>query len=179
MARLCVFCGSSPGSRPVYRDAAVLLGRTLAERGHALVYGGSSIGLMGAMADAALEAGGEVIGVIPRTLVAREIAHPSLTVLHVVDTLHERKETMMTLAEAFLTLPGGYGTLDELFEVLTWAQLDLHEKPIGLWDVSGYFELLVRALDHAAVEGFLRPRDHERLAVSAELEVLLSHLLPD
>src|SRR5690606_31126956 len=174
----CVFCGSSPGNRPIYREAAVRLGRTLAERGHGIVYGGSSIGLMGAMADAAVEAGGEAIGVIPRSMVEREIAHPKLSALHVVTTMHERKARMTSLADAFLAMPGGHGTFDELFEALTWSQLGIHAKPIGLWDVGGYFGPLVSALDHAVAEGFLRPHDRARLVVSAELEPLLTTLLP-
>lgn len=175
--RLCVFCGSAAGRRPIYRESAVLLGRTLAERGHGLVYGGSSIGLMGAMADAAVAAGGEAIGVIPRSMVDREIAHAGLTELHVVDTMHERKARMVSLSDAFLALPGGHGTLDELFEALTWSQLGIHAKPIGAWDVDGYFGPLVLALDHAVAEGFVRPHDRERLTVSAELDPLLTELL--
>lgn len=177
MARLCVFCGSSPGRRPIYLESAVRLGRALAERGHGLVYGGSSIGLMGAMADAAIAAGGEAIGVIPRSMVDREIAHPGLSALHVVDTMHERKALMTSLADAFLAMPGGHGTFDELFEALTWSQLGIHDKPIGLWDVAGYFGPLVLALDHAAAEGFVRPRDRARLTVSGELDPLLARLL--
>jgi uncharacterized protein (TIGR00730 family) len=175
--RLCVFCGSAPGRRPIYRESAALLGRALAERGHGLVYGGSSIGLMGAMADAAIAAGGEAIGVIPRSMVDREIAHPGLSALHVVTTMHERKAMMVSLSDAFLAMPGGHGTFDELFEALTWSQLGIHEKPIGAWDVGGYFGPLVHALDHAVVEGFVRPHDRARLAVSAELDPLLTALL--
>ena len=175
--RLCVFCGSAPGRRPIYRESAALLGRTLAERGHGLVYGGSSIGLMGAMADAAVAAGGEVIGVIPRSMVDREIAHAGLTELHVVGTMHERKARMVSLSDAFLAMPGGHGTFDELFEALTWSQLGIHDKPIGAWDVGGYFGPLVLALDHAVAEGFVRPHDRARLTVSAELDPLLTALL--
>lgn len=177
MARLCVFCGSSEGARPAYREAAERLGRTLASRGHGIVYGGASVGLMGALADAALAAGGEVIGVIPQSLVEREIAHSRLSALHVVATMHERKATMASLADAFLALPGGNGTLDELFEALTWQQLGIHGKPIGAWDVEGYFAPLVRAMDHAVAEGFLRPRDRARLILGAELDPLLTALL--
>ncbi|HEY8428354.1 MAG TPA: TIGR00730 family Rossman fold protein [Sandaracinaceae bacterium] len=178
MARLCVFCGSSPGRRPAYLEAARALGRTLAERGHGLVFGGASIGLMGAVADAALAAGGEVIGVIPRSLVDREIAHPGLTELHVVETMHERKALMTRLSDAFLALPGGHGTFDELFEALTWSQLGIHEKPIGLWDVEGYFAPLLSMLDAAVAEGFVRPFDRARLRAGRSLDELLPRLLP-
>lgn len=177
MARLCVFCGSALGARPVYREAAARLGRTLAERGHGVVYGGSSIGLMGALADAAIDAGGEVIGVIPQSMVAREIAHHRLHALHVVTSMHERKAKMVELADAFLALPGGHGTFDELFEALTWSQLGIHEKPIGLWDVDGYYGPLIHALDHAAAEGFVRAHDRARLVASGELDPLLTSLL--
>lgn len=177
MSRLCVFCGSSPGNRPIYLEAAKRLGRTLGERRVGIVYGGSSIGLMGAMADAALEAGGEVIGVIPRSMVDREIAHTGLSASHVVETMHERKALMTSLSDAFLAMPGGHGTLDELFEALTWSQLGIHEKPIALWDVSGYWQPLIAAIDHAVQEGFVRPRDRARLSASDDLEALLPLLL--
>jgi uncharacterized protein (TIGR00730 family) len=161
----------------MYREAAVQLGRTLAAGGHGVVYGGSSVGLMGALADAALSAGGEVIGVIPRSMVDREIAHQGLSALHVVETMHERKALMTDLANAFVALPGGHGTLDELFEALTWSQLGIHEKPIGLWDVGGFYGPLVAALEHAASEGFVRPRDRARLRVERDLSALLPALL--
>ncbi len=177
MARLCVFCGSSPGRRPIYLEAARALGRALAERGHGLVYGGSSIGLMGAAADAALAAGGEVIGVIPRSMVDREIAHERLTMSHVVETMHERKAKMTELSDAFVALPGGHGTLDELFEALTWSQLGIHAKPIGAWNVGGYWTPLLAALDHAVAEGFVRPHDRARLRVAEGLDDLLAQLL--
>lgn len=177
MARLCVFCGSSPGKRAIYLESAVQLGRTLAQGGHGVVYGGSSIGLMGALADAALEAGGEVIGVIPRSMVDREIEHTKLTASHVVATMHERKAKMVSLADAFLALPGGHGTLDELFEVLTWSQLGIHEKPIGIWDVGGYWTPLLAALDHMSAEGFVRPHDRARLIAERELDALLPRLI--
>lgn len=178
MPRLCVFCGSSAGARPIYLDAARALGRALAERGCGLVYGGSSIGLMGAAADAALAAGGEVVGVIPRSMVDREIAHEGLTAQHVVETMHERKALMTRLSDGFLALPGGHGTLDELFEALTWSQLGIHEKPIGLWDVGGYFSPLLAMLDHAVAEGFVRPHDRARLHAAGSLEELFPILLP-
>ena len=171
---ICVFCGASPGTDPRYREAATATGRTLAERGIRLVYGGGRLGLMGAIADAALAAGGQVVGVIPRGLVDRELAHPGLTELRVVTTLHERKAQMAELADAFITLPGGLGTLEELAEVLSWAQLDLHAKPVGLLDIGRYFEPLVAFLDHAVSEGFLAARHRGLLLRGENLERLLA-----
>ncbi len=164
MERVCVFCGSSAGSDPRYREMAERLGRTLARRGLALVYGGGSVGLMGAVADAVLAAGGEAIGVIPRALELRELAHPRLTKLHVVSSMHERKARMASLADAFVALPGGMGTLEEFAEIVTWAQLGLHARPCGLLDVAGYFAPLVSFFDHAVAEGFVRP-DHRRIVL--------------
>ncbi len=155
-ARICVFCGSAAGTRPEYAEAAAELGTALATRGLGLVYGGASVGLMGVVADAALAAGGEVVGVIPQALVDREVAHPGLTELHVVGTMHERKARMAELSGAFVVLPGGMGTLEELFEVVTWSQLGLHAKPIVLLDVAGYWAGLAAFLDHAGAEGFVR-----------------------
>lgn len=163
--RVCVFCGSNPGARPVYAEAARALGRTLAERGMGLVYGGARVGLMGAVADTVLAAGGEAIGVIPHALVAREVAHTGLTELHVVNSMHERKALMADLAGAFIALPGGYGTLDELCEILTWSQLGLHPKPVGLLNVEGYFDPLLALFDRAVEEGFL-PAPHRGLALA-------------
>src|SRR5512146_2318565 len=147
MRRVCVFCGSSAGARPEYLEGARAMGRTLAERRIAVVYGGGSVGLMGALADSALEAGGEVIGVIPRALQLRELAHARLTTLHVVGSMHERKAKMAELSDAFAALPGGMGTLEELAEILTWAQLGLHARPCGVVDVAGYFAPLLAFLD--------------------------------
>lgn len=155
-ASLCVFCGSGDGARPAYLDAARALGRAMAERGVRLVYGGARVGLMGAVADAALAAGGEVVGVIPRALVEREIAHTGLTALHVVDSMHERKATMAHLSDAFVALPGGVGTLEELFEVWTWAHLGVHAKPVAVLDVDDFWRPLLAALDHMTAEGFVR-----------------------
>jgi uncharacterized protein (TIGR00730 family) len=166
--RVCVFCGSSAGTGTAYRDAAERVGRTLAERGIGLVYGGASAGMMGVVADAALAAGGQVIGVIPRSLVDREIAHPRVDDLRVVADLHERKATMAELADAFLALPGGAGTLEELFEVYTWAQLGLHAKPIALLDVDGYYQPLLRLLDHMTEQGFLSREYREMLIVGSD-----------
>ncbi len=152
---VCVFCGSSDGGRAAYTDAARAVGRTLARRGLTLVYGGSNVGMMRQLANAALEAGGRVVGVIPDQLVGRELAHRGLTELHVVGSMHERKALMVRLSDAFLALPGGFGTLDELFEVLTWAQLGLHHKPCALLNVDGYFDSLVDLIARAHQDGFL------------------------
>src|SRR5512142_817811 len=157
MKRVCVFCGSSVGVNPEYARMARRLGGALARRGMGLVYGGGGIGLMGAVADAALDAGGEVVGVIPRALQLRELAHANLTALHVVGSMHERKAKMAELSHAFVALPGGMGTLEELAEILTWAQLGLHQKPCGLLDVAGYYQPLVGFFDRAVAEGFLKP----------------------
>jgi uncharacterized protein (TIGR00730 family) len=155
--RVCVFCGSAEGARPVYAEAARDLGAELVRRGLGLVYGGGSVGLMGALADAVLAAGGEVVGVIPGPLATRELAHPGLSELRVVPTMHERKATMARLSDAFVALPGGLGTFEETLEVLTWAQLGIHAKPVGALDVQGYWDGLRRMLAHAVEEGFVRP----------------------
>jgi len=173
MKRICVFCGSSAGRNPAYRDAAEALGRLLAREGIGLVYGGSSVGLMTAVADAALAAGGEVIGVIPHSLVAKEIAHPGLSALHVVGTMHERKALMAELADGFVALPGGMGTFDEFFEVVTWAQLGIHVKPCGLLNVGGYYDRLTAFLDHAVAEGFVKGEHREMIVVEERPEALL------
>jgi uncharacterized protein (TIGR00730 family) len=174
--RVCVFSGSSPGADPAYRAAATDLGHHLAERGIELVYGGAHVGLMGVLADAALADGGRVIGVIPRSLVEREIAHPGLSDLRVVDSMHERKAQMAELADAFVALPGGVGTLEELFEVYTWNQLGLHAKPLGLFNVRGYFDGLVRFLDHAVAERFVTDAHRAMLLVGEDLAELLDGL---
>jgi uncharacterized protein (TIGR00730 family) len=173
MKRICVFCGSSPGHDPRYLEAARTMGHTLARRGLGLVYGGGSVGLMGAVADAALAAGGEVIGVIPQVLQIRELAHRSLTTLHVVGSMHERKALMAELSDGFVALPGGMGTLEELSEVLTWAQLGLHARPIGLLDVAGYYQPLADFFDRAVGAGFLRPAHRALLLVGHEPGALL------
>ncbi len=164
MKNICVFCGSSNGRRPAFARAARQFGAALAEEGLGLVYGGGSIGLMGVVADAALAGGSPVVGVIPRALARREIAHHGLTRLEVVPSMHARKARMARLSDAFVALPGGIGTLEELFEVLTWGYLGIHAKPVGLLDVGGYWQPLVRLLDHAVDEGFLRPA-HRKLVV--------------
>ncbi|HET9345627.1 MAG TPA: TIGR00730 family Rossman fold protein [Candidatus Limnocylindrales bacterium] len=171
---VCVFCGASVGRDPRYVDAATAVGTELARRGIDVVYGGGRLGLMGAVADAALAAGGRVTGVIPAGLVERELAHRGVTDLRIVTTLHERKAVMAELADAFLALPGGLGTLEELAEALSWAQLGLHAKPIGALDVGGYFRPLVAHLDHAAAEGFLSDRHRELLLIDDDLGRLLA-----
>jgi uncharacterized protein (TIGR00730 family) len=176
MERVCVFCGSSPGAKPEYAAAAVELGRELAARGVGLVYGGAEVGLMGTIADAVIAAGGEAIGVIPGSLVDREIAHRGLADLRIVGSMHERKATMVDLADGFVALPGGSGTLDELFEAFTWAQLGLHHKPIGVLDVCGYWTPLLRFLDHAVEERFLRADHRDSLLVDREPAALLDRL---
>ena len=165
--RVCVFCGSSPGERAVYSAAARELGAVLAARGIGLVYGGGHVGLMGEVAQAALEAGGEVIGVIPEALVEREVAMPEISRLHVVGTMHERKAMMGDLSDAFAALPGGLGTLEELFEVWTWAQLGLHAKPLGLLNVEGFYDPLLAHLDRALVDGFVRSEYLDLLHVAS------------
>ena len=176
MKRVCVFAGSSAGTRGEYQDAARALGRTLAERGIGLVYGGARVGLMGIIADATLTAGGEAIGVIPAALVAREIAHEGLTELRIVSSMHERKALMADLSDAFIAVPGGWGTLEEFFEVLTWAQLGLHRKPCGLLNVLGYFDGLLSFLEHAVGERFLRREYASMIAVAASPAALLDRL---
>lgn len=176
MKRVLVFCGSSPGARPEYAQAAAQLGLALAGRELGLVYGGASVGLMGAVADAALSAGGEVIGVIPQRLVDREVAHGGLSDLRVVQTMHQRKALMAELSDAVIALPGGTGTLDELFELFTWSQLGLHAMPIGLLDVAGYWQPLLAFLDHAVRERFLRADHRETLLVASDPEALLDRL---
>jgi uncharacterized protein (TIGR00730 family) len=176
MKRLCVFCGSNSGSPPAYAAAARDLGRRLVARGLGLVFGGGHVGLMGVVADAALEAGGEVIGVIPQALVDKELAHGRLTALRVVASMHERKAVMADLADGFAALPGGYGTADETFEILTWAQLGLHAKPVGLLNTAGFFDPLLAWLDRAVADGFLRPAHRRLLRVANSPEQLLDLL---
>jgi uncharacterized protein (TIGR00730 family) len=174
LSSICVFCGSNAGSDPAYREAAEAVGRGLAQRGVRVVYGGGKVGMMGAVADAARDEGGEVIGVIPQAIVDLEIGHTGLDDLRVVGSMHERKALMAELSDAFIALPGGIGTLEELFEVYTWAQLAIHAKPLGLLDVADYFRPLVAFLDHAVQERFLRPETRALLAVSDDLDDLLA-----
>jgi uncharacterized protein (TIGR00730 family) len=176
--RVCIFTGSRDGARPSYLAAARQVGEAIARRGWGVVYGGASVGLMGAVADAALAAGGEVQGVIPESMVARELAHPRLTRLFVVGSMHERKARMHALAAAFLALPGGFGTLDETFEAITWLQLGLHAKPVGLLDVDGYWEPLARWIDRAVDDGFV-PREHvASIHRHADVDRMLDALAP-
>lgn len=173
---ICVYCGSSAGARPIYAEAAQAVGRILAEQELRLVYGGGRVGLMGILADAALAAGGTVVGVIPRSLADKEIAHAGLTELHVVGSMHERKMLMADLADGFIALPGGFGTLEEFCEVLTWAQLGLHRKPCGLLNVAGFYDPLLALLDHAAAEGFVRA-EHQAMVLSGnDLQELLAQM---
>ena len=164
---LCVFCASADGADPVYAEAARELGARIAAEGMGLVYGGATVGLMGMVADAALAAGAEVVGVIPEVLMDREIAHSRVTHFHVVKTMHERKAMMYDHADAFVALPGGYGTLDEFIEIVTWAQLKIHQKPCILVNIRGYYDGLLAFLDHAVTQGFLKP-ENRRLILVAE-----------
>jgi uncharacterized protein (TIGR00730 family) len=176
MQTVCVFCGSRRGSAAAYADAARAFGAVLARRGLGLVYGGGHIGLMGILADAALAGGTTVVGVIPQALADKELAHRGLTELVVVETMHERKAVMADRCDAFAALPGGYGTGDELFEVLTWAQLGLHEKPVGFLNVEGYFDPLLSWLDHMVREDFLSPAHRRLVRVARDAEGLLKLL---
>ena len=176
MQRVCVFCGSSPGARPAYAEATAEVARLLAGEGIGIVYGGGHVGLMGVLADTAMAAGGEVIGVMPQALVDREIGHTGISELRVVGSMHERKSLMADLSDAFTALPGGAGTLEELFEVYTWAQLGLHDKPCGLLDVEDYFSGLVGFLDHAVDERFLREEHRAMLIVERGPRALIERL---
>jgi uncharacterized protein (TIGR00730 family) len=183
MQALCVFCGSNTGRRPAYSEAARAVGQLLARRGITLVYGAGNVGLMGVVADACLASGGRVIGVIPRLLQEKELAHQGLTKMHVVGTMHERKALMADLADAFLALPGGFGTWDEFCEVFTWSQLGIQTKACALLNVEGYYDALLALADRATADGFLRPEHRELLLVDSNAERLLdqlqSFLFPD
>ncbi|MBD2078851.1 TIGR00730 family Rossman fold protein [Leptolyngbya sp. FACHB-17] len=176
MRSICVFCGSSMGQNPDYEKAAVELGTAIGDRGINLVYGGSHLGLMGAVADAALAAGGEVFGIIPEFLASKELAHQGLTRLETVESMHDRKARMVELSDAFIALPGGYGTLEEFCEVLTWAQLGLHQKPQGLLNVAGYYNSLLQFFDQAVAEKLVRPIHRALVIEATEPEVLLDRL---
>ncbi|MFN4259319.1 MAG: TIGR00730 family Rossman fold protein [Gemmataceae bacterium] len=176
MRQLAVFCGSQKGGRPEYAAAAQQLGALLARRDIGLVFGAGHIGLMGVLADAVLRGGGTAIGVIPQALVDKELAHNGLTELRVVATMHERKALMAELADAFVALPGGFGTGDEWFEILTWAQLGLHHKPIGLLNIRGFFDPLLGWIDHALAEGFIKPKHRQLIRVAQTPEHLLAVL---
>jgi uncharacterized protein (TIGR00730 family) len=176
MKRVCVFCGSNRGRRSIFQKSARQMGKALAARRMGLVYGGGHVGLMGVIADAALAAGAEVIGVIPRAMVDKELAMEGLTEMHIVDTMHQRKALMAELSDGFAALPGATGTADELFEILTWAQLGLHSKPIGLLNVGGYFDPLLTWLNQAVKEGFLKPVHRRLLLEGKEVAKLLDLL---
>ena len=173
MKSLCVYCGSSSGLSPNYADAARKLAQALVERKIALVYGGGNVGLMGVIADEVMRLGGHVTGVIPKALVRKEVGHRQITELHVVENMHERKAMMADLADGFIAMPGGIGTLEELFEVMTWAQLGFHDKPIGVLNVDGYYDALLAFLQHTVQQGFLRPQHASLLMVESDVAALL------
>jgi uncharacterized protein (TIGR00730 family) len=178
MRRLCIFCGSKAGNQPLYAEQARALAQLLVSRGIGLVFGGGHIGLMGVLADEVLRGGGEAVGVIPRALVEKELAHRGLTHLHVCDTMHQRKAVMADLADAFVALPGGFGTADELFEILTWSQLGLHAKPIGLLNMAHFFDPLLTWIERSMSEGFMKEK-HRRLLLVADEPAKLLDLLRD
>ena len=173
MKRICVYCGSNPGRQPIYREAAAALGQELVARNIGLVYGGASIGVMGAVADAVLQNGGEAIGVIPQSLATREVAHSNLSELIVVTSMHERKATMAELADGFVALPGGWGTFEEIFEILTWAQLGIHQKPCGLLNIANYYDHLALFLQHAMDERFVREEYQPMIIMEQQASALL------
>lgn len=176
MKRLAIYCGSATPTDPVYIESARMVGRVLAQRGIGVVYGGGRLGLMGAVADAALEAGGEVIGVIPDALVNAEVAHRGCTELHTVQTMHQRKQLFTDLSDGFISIPGGVGTMDELWEAVSWAQLGYHEKPVGLLNVAGYYDHLIAFAEHMAEVGFVRPQHRDILIVDDTLDGLLAKM---
>lgn len=174
--RIGVFCGSRSGARPDYTEAAQQLGRAIAEHGYELVYGGAHVGLMGILANSALENGGRVVGVIPQQLVDVEIAHRGLSELHVVNTMHERKALMTELSDAFIALPGGFGTLEELFEIITWGQLGLHRKPFGVLNIASYYDGLISFFNYATSEGFINQRERDVIYSDTAVEGLITQL---
>lgn len=177
MKRLCVFCGSATGGNPIYKETAQYFGQLIAERNIELVFGGGHIGLMGVIADSVLQNGGKVIGVIPQSLKEKEVAHLGLTELYVVETMHQRKALMADLADGFVALPGGYGTGDELFEIITWAQLKIHSKPIGLLNIAGYFDGLVQWINHMVAEGFVKEKYRSLVFIHEDGDELLSQIM--
>lgn len=176
MKSVCVYCGSSPGFRPEYAEAATVLGRTMAEQGLTLVYGGGKVGLMGIVADSVMAHGGAVVGVIPDALMQKEVGHRGLTELHVVRNMHERKQMMADRSDAFIAMPGGVGTFEELFETFTWAQLGYHDKPVGLLNVAGFYDGMLAFLKHAVDEGFLKQVHADMLYTSTRPDDLLGQL---
>lgn len=173
LEKICVYCGSNSGRQPEYLEQARAFGHELVKRDIALVYGGAAVGLMGAVADAVLQAGGRAIGIIPEHLINKELAHKGLTELHVVQTMHERKAMMAELADGFVALPGSVGTLEEIFETWTWAQLEMHRKPCGLLNIAGYYDALATFLDHTVAEAFMRPQHRAMLAIESDPAALL------
>jgi uncharacterized protein (TIGR00730 family) len=173
---ICVYCGSRHGARSAYTQAAQALGQAIGQRGWQLVYGGGKVGLMGEVADATLAAGGRVVGVIPQTLQDREVGHPGLSELHVVQTMHQRKQLMAERADIFIALPGGIGTLEELYEVWTWRQLGYHDQPIGLLNTEGYYDALLAFMDHTVAEGFLSPEQRTHVQLGQDPVALLEQL---
>ena len=176
MKSVCVYCGSSPGANPAYTRAAAMTGELIATTGRTLVYGGGRVGLMGSLANAALAAGGKVVGVIPQSLLEKEVGHVGLSELHVVGSMHERKAMMAELSDGFLVLPGGIGTLEEFFEIWTWAQLGMHRKPLGLLNVAGFYDSLLTFLDNLVTENFVRAEHRNMLLVSDSILDLLSRM---
>lgn len=176
MKSICVFCGARPGNNPIYMESAVSFGKLLADNSIQLIYGGGKVGLMGVIADTVLENGGEVQGVIPQGLVDEEVAHAGLTKLHIVRTMHQRKELMYNLSDSFVALPGGFGTLDEFFEILTWSQLGLHKKPVSFLNINGYFNFLIDHFDLTVKEGFVDRALANRIIIEEDETMLLNHL---
>jgi uncharacterized protein (TIGR00730 family) len=176
MRRICVFCGSNPGVRPAYAAAAAKLARFLVELGIGIVYGGGNVGLMGILADAAMAAGGEVTGVIPQALFAKEVGHTGITDPRIVGSMHERKALMAELADGFIAMPGGWGTFDEFCEILTWAQLGLHNKPCGILNTENYYDTLLAMFDHSVAEGFLKPEYRSLVIAATEPEELIAKM---
>lgn len=174
MKSLLVYCGANPGNKPIYKEMAVSLGEEMVKRDMRLIYGGGSLGLMGTIANTVLENGGEVVGIIPEFLDKMEVGHPNLTEMHVVETMHERKALMEKMCDGIVTMPGGYGSMDELFEILSWSQLGLHTKPVGLLNVNGFYDLMIRQLDHMTEEGFLKQQNREILQVSGSVDELFT-----
>ena len=173
---ICVFCGSKSGTNSNYRTAAEQLGTLMAEQGHRLIYGGGSVGLMGAIADQVLKQGGEVIGVLPKMLATKELKHTGVTQMHLTENMHDRKALMAEQADAFIAMPGGYGTFEELFEILTWAQLGIHRKSIGVLDTNGYYQPLLQMIEHAISAGFIKPEHRQLLVAAADPATLLEQL---
>lgn len=176
MPRLCIFCGAHPGRDGLFRDAAARASRAIVAAGYGIVYGGGRVGLMGSIADAALEAGGEVIGVIPEALATQEVANSGITRLHVVQSMHERKALMVDLSDGFIALPGGFGTMDEFHEILTWRQLGIHDKPVGLLNIDGYYDDLLALYDRMERDGFMVAQTRALLTSSPDIETLLNSM---